>query len=172
MAKPLDPRLLHYARGVRTLLIGSVAVASGTAVLVVAQAFCLGYVVSRVFLDGASLDDVRSVLVVLALVVLGRALLATVGETLSQRAATRTSAQLRDARHRLGRALRRALPSLARDRRDRAADRRRRDPHPGLRGGADRRGDRTADPGVHGAHRHVHAVGDGEAVDDARRAVR
>jgi len=97
MAKPLDPRLLHYARGVRTLLIGSVAVASGTAVLVVAQAFCLGYVVSRVFLDGASLDDVRSVLVVLALVVLGRALLATVGETLSQRAATRTSAQLREA---------------------------------------------------------------------------
>ena len=97
MAKPLDPRLLHYARGVRTLLIGSIAVASGTAVLVVAQAFCLGDVVSRVFLGGAALADVMNVVLLLALVVLGRALLATVGETLAQRSATRTSSQLREA---------------------------------------------------------------------------
>ncbi len=94
---PLDPRLLRYARGVRTLLIGSIAVASGTAVLVVAQAFCLGDVVSRVFLGGADLADVRGVVALLALVVLGRGLLATVGETIAQRAATRTSAQLREA---------------------------------------------------------------------------
>jgi ATP-binding cassette, subfamily C, bacterial CydCD len=97
VSRPLDPRLLRYARGVRTLLIGSIAVASGTAVLVVAQAFCLGDVVSRVFLDGDSFDDVRGVVLALALVVLGRALLATVGENLAQRAATRTSAQLRAA---------------------------------------------------------------------------
>jgi len=97
VAKPLDPRLLHYARGVRTLLIGSIAVASGTAVLVVAQAFCLGDVVSRVFLEGAALSDVMNVVVLLAVVVLGRALLATVGETLAQRSATRTSSQLREA---------------------------------------------------------------------------
>jgi len=44
VAKPLDPRLLHYARGVRTLLIGSIAVASGTAVLVVAPAVWRGVV--------------------------------------------------------------------------------------------------------------------------------
>jgi thiol reductant ABC exporter CydD subunit len=97
VAKPLDPRLLHYARGVRTLLIGSIAVASGTAVLVVAPAFCLGDVVSRVFLEGAALSDVMNVVVLLAFVVLGRALLATVGETLAQRSATRTSSQLREA---------------------------------------------------------------------------
>jgi thiol reductant ABC exporter CydD subunit len=53
--------------------------------------------VSRVFLGGASLADVLPVVVALALVVLGRALLGTVGETLAQRAATRTSAQLRAA---------------------------------------------------------------------------
>nr|MDA8434384.1 thiol reductant ABC exporter subunit CydD [Actinomycetales bacterium] len=88
---------LRYAHGVRTLLIGSVAVASGTAILVVAQAFCLGDVVSRVFLGGADLADVRGVVALLALVVLGRGLLATVGETIAQRAATRTSAQLREA---------------------------------------------------------------------------
>jgi len=96
VSKPLDPRLLRYARGVRTLLIGSVAVASGTAVLVVAPAFGLGDVVSRVFLEGATLDDVKTVVGLLALVVLGRAVLSTIGETLAQRAATRTSAQLRE----------------------------------------------------------------------------
>jgi thiol reductant ABC exporter CydD subunit len=73
-----------------------VAVASATAVLVVAQAFGLGDVVSRVFLEGATFDDVRTVVGLLALVVLGRAVLSTIGETLAQRAATRTSAQLRE----------------------------------------------------------------------------
>jgi thiol reductant ABC exporter CydD subunit len=82
---------------VRTLLLGSVAVASATAILVVVQAFALGYVVPQVFLDGASFDDVSTVVWVLAAVVVGRALLAMVGEALSQRAATRTSAQLRAA---------------------------------------------------------------------------
>jgi thiol reductant ABC exporter CydD subunit len=97
VARPLDPRLLRYARGVRTLLLGSVAVASATAILVVVQAFCIGYVVPQVFLDGAAFSDVSTVVWVLAAVVAGRAALAMVGEVLSQRAATRTSAQLRAA---------------------------------------------------------------------------
>jgi thiol reductant ABC exporter CydD subunit len=97
VARPLDPRLLRYARGVRTLLLGSVAVASATAILVVVQAFCIGYVVPQVFLDGASFSDVSTVVWVLAAVVAARAALAMVGEVLSQRAATRTSAQLRAA---------------------------------------------------------------------------
>jgi thiol reductant ABC exporter CydD subunit len=97
VARPLDPRLLRYARGVRTLLLGSVAVASATAILVVVQAFCIGYVVPQVFLDGASFSDVSTVVWILAAVVVGRAALAMVGEVLSQRAATRTSAQLRAA---------------------------------------------------------------------------
>jgi len=96
VSKPLDPRLLRYARGVRTLLIGWVAVASGSVVLVDALGLCLGDVVSRVFLEGATLDDVKTVVGLLALVVLGRAVLSTIGETLAQRAATRTSAQLRE----------------------------------------------------------------------------
>ena len=94
---PLDPRLVRYARGVRTLLIGSVVLSSGTAVLVVPQAFCLGDVVSQVFLGGATLDAMMPVIVTLAFIVLGRALLSSFGETLAQRAATRTSAQLREA---------------------------------------------------------------------------
>ncbi len=69
--------------------------AAGTALLVIAQAFCLGDVVSRVFLGGATLSDVAPLIGVLAVVVLARALLGSLGESLAQRAATRTSAQLR-----------------------------------------------------------------------------
>ena len=70
-------------------------VAAGTALLVVAQAFCLGDVVSRVFLGGATLGDVEPVLVVLAVVVVLRAVLGSFSDWLAQQAATRTSAQLR-----------------------------------------------------------------------------
>ncbi|MCA0328678.1 MAG: thiol reductant ABC exporter subunit CydD [Actinobacteria bacterium] len=95
MPRPLDPRLLRYARGVRSLLIGSVAVAAGTAVLVVAQAFCLGDAISGVFIDGESLSDVLPVIGLLAAIVLGRALLSSAGDVLAQRMATRTSRELR-----------------------------------------------------------------------------
>ena len=52
---------------------------------------------SQVFLGGATLDAMMPVIVTLAFIVLGRALLSSFGETLAQRAATRTSAQLREA---------------------------------------------------------------------------
>ncbi|MGD9954435.1 MAG: thiol reductant ABC exporter subunit CydD [Candidatus Nanopelagicales bacterium] len=97
MSRPLDPRLLRYARGVRSLLLGSVVVAGLTAVLVVAQAFCLGYVVSEVFLNGAALDEVMPVVGLLAGIVVGRAVLSALGDVLAQRSATRTSRELRAA---------------------------------------------------------------------------
>ena len=71
-------------------------VAAGTALLVIAQAFCLGDVVSAVFLQGATLGDVMPVLAVLTVVVVLRAVLGSFGESLAQEAATRTSAQLRE----------------------------------------------------------------------------
>ena len=71
------------------------AVAAGTALLVVAQAFCLGDVVSRGVRGGATLSDVEPVLIVLAVVVALRALLGSLSDSLAQTAATRTSAQLR-----------------------------------------------------------------------------
>lgn len=97
VSRPLDPRLLRYARGVRSLLLGSVVVAGVTAALVVAQALCLGYVVSEVFLGGATLEDVMPVVALLAGIVVGRALLAALGDILAQRSATRTSRELRAA---------------------------------------------------------------------------
>jgi thiol reductant ABC exporter CydD subunit len=72
-------------------------VATATAILVGARAVGVGDVVSRVFLGGAGLSDVEPVLVALALVVVGRALLAGLGDLLAQRSATATSAQLRSA---------------------------------------------------------------------------
>ena len=83
MPKPLDPRLVRYAAGVRKLLIGSVVVAAGTALLVIAQAFCLGDVVSRVFLGGATLSDVAPVVGILAVVVVARAVLGSGARTAS-----------------------------------------------------------------------------------------
>ncbi len=97
VSRPLDPRLLRYARGVRSLLLGSVVVAGLTAALVVAQAFSLGYVVSEVFIGGATLDDVMPVITLLAGIVVGRALLSAFGDILAQRSATRTSRELRAA---------------------------------------------------------------------------
>lgn len=72
-------------------------VAGLTAALVVAQAFCLGYVVSEVFLGEAALDDVMPVITLLAGIVVGRALLSGLGDVLAQRSATRTSRELRAA---------------------------------------------------------------------------
>lgn len=97
VSRPLDPRLLRYARGVRSLLLGSVVVAGLTAALVVAQAFCLGYVVSEVFLGEATLDEVMPVVWLLAGIVVGRAVLGGINDVLAQRSATRTSRELRAA---------------------------------------------------------------------------
>jgi thiol reductant ABC exporter CydD subunit len=97
VARPLDPRLLRYARSVRPFLVGSVLLAGVTAVLVIVQAFALGDIVAGAFLGGEDLEDVSTSLWVLAGAVAGRAIVSSFGESLSQRAATRTSAQLRAA---------------------------------------------------------------------------
>lgn len=68
-----------------------------TAALVVAQAFCLGYVVSEVFLGEATLDEVMPVVWLLAGIVVGRAVLSGINDVLAQRSATRTSRELRAA---------------------------------------------------------------------------
>ncbi len=68
-----------------------------TAALVVAQAFCLGYVVSEVFLGEATLDEVMPVVWLLAGIVVGRAVLGGINDVLAQRSATRTSRELRAA---------------------------------------------------------------------------
>ena len=92
--RPLDPRLLRRARAARVLLGVDVAIGLGTAVLVLLQATLLARVIARSF-EGASLDDVSTDLVLLALVFAGRAVLAWGFEVAGRLAATGVLSQLR-----------------------------------------------------------------------------
>jgi thiol reductant ABC exporter CydD subunit len=94
---PVDRRLLRVSRGARTLLVGAVVVAALTAVLVVVQAFALADAITGAFQHGADLAVLRPTLTLLAAVVVGRAVLAWVADVLAQRAASRTSGELRAA---------------------------------------------------------------------------
>jgi len=95
MAGPVDIRLLRYASGVRKELIAYVAMSSITAILVIAQAFTLGDVIPQVFLHGADLNTVRTPLVILGVIVIGRVCVAGLGDVIATRAAVTTSSQLR-----------------------------------------------------------------------------
>ena len=95
MAGPVDVRLVHFAFGVRKYLIAYVAVSAVTAILVVAQAFTLGALIPRVFLGGEDLDTLRGALILLAAVVLGRVVMAGLGDLIATTAAVKTSSQLR-----------------------------------------------------------------------------
>ncbi|OYN99594.1 thiol reductant ABC exporter subunit CydD [Enemella evansiae] len=105
MAGPIDPRLLTRARATRGFLIASVVVGSATALLVVAQAWLLSRIVARVFDAGAQpsaaeaarlpFGGVAAALGVLALVIVGRAVLAWFGSWLAHRSAATVKSQLR-----------------------------------------------------------------------------
>jgi thiol reductant ABC exporter CydD subunit len=95
--KALDQRLLEYARATRTFLFLSVAIGVLSALLIVTQAWLLADVVSRAFLDGKGLAQLRTPLVVLLLVVLARATVAWVAELAASRSSARAKSQLRAA---------------------------------------------------------------------------
>ena len=92
--RPLDPRLLGRARAARRLLGADVVFGIATAILVLLQATLLARVIARSF-DGASLDDVSTELVLLALLFAGRAVLAWAFELAGRRAATGVLSQFR-----------------------------------------------------------------------------
>lgn len=94
---PVDPRLLRLAGGVREVLVAGIVVSTATAVLIIVQAFALGEAIAAVVQGGVDLPALCVPLVLLALAVLGRAGLAWAGEVLAQRAASRTSGELRRA---------------------------------------------------------------------------
>jgi thiol reductant ABC exporter CydD subunit len=95
--KALDQRLLEYARATRTFLFLSVALGALSALLIVTQAWLLADVVSRAFLDGKSLAQLRTPLIALLLVVLGRATVAWAAELAASRSCARAKSQLRAA---------------------------------------------------------------------------
>jgi thiol reductant ABC exporter CydD subunit len=95
--KPLDPRLLRHARAVRTLLAGSVAVGTASAVCTIIQALLLAGILSRAVLDRVAISELRAPLIALAVVMVLRAVLGWAGEELARRGAVRLTAQLRRA---------------------------------------------------------------------------
>lgn len=95
--KPFDRRLLRRARATRGALGGAVAVGLASTACVVAQAALLASIVSRTFLGGAGLDDLRPPLAALAGVLVLRAALAGAGELVAARSAAAATTQLRAA---------------------------------------------------------------------------
>jgi len=93
--KPLDPRLLRYARSARGYLALTVGLGILTAGLVVAQALLLAHALGRAAHDGAALASLRPTIGWLALVVVARASLVAVQERFAHRAATRAVGELR-----------------------------------------------------------------------------
>ncbi len=94
--RPLDPRLLTYARSTRGFLVLAVVLGAITAVIVIIQARLLSDVLVRVTSQGARWSDVRDTVVVLAAVFAVRALLAWFAEAAAVRASARAKEQLRE----------------------------------------------------------------------------
>jgi ATP-binding cassette, subfamily C, bacterial CydCD len=95
--RALDPRLLHFARATRTFLLVSVSLGVLSALLIVAQAWLLAEIVSRAFLGGSGLAQLRAALALLLAVVLARAAVAWGAELAAGRSSARAKSQLRGA---------------------------------------------------------------------------
>jgi len=95
--RPLDPRLLRYARSTRGFLILAVVLGAAIAALVIAQARLLSTVIVDVAQGGADLYDVAGILVALAAVFGVRALLGWIAEAAAYRTSAKAKEQLRSA---------------------------------------------------------------------------
>jgi hypothetical protein len=71
--KPLDRRLLTYARATRGYLVVCVGLGLAAAALIIAQATVLAAAITAAFVDGAELSQLGTSMTVLAGVIGGRA---------------------------------------------------------------------------------------------------
>ncbi|OEJ39867.1 ABC transporter [Streptomyces agglomeratus] len=101
--KPIDPRLLRYARATRLFLGAVVLLGLAGAGLVVAQAMLIAEVVVGSFQRGLDGTELRTPLLLLAGVALGRGLIAWLTELAAHRASAAVKSELR------GRLLERAV---------------------------------------------------------------
>lgn len=93
--KPIDPRLLHYARATRLFLAAVVALGVAGAALVIAQAMLIAEVVVGGFEDGLAVTELRTPLMLLAVVALGRGLVSWLTELAAYRASAAVKSELR-----------------------------------------------------------------------------
>lgn len=93
--RPLDPRLLKYAKSTRRFIVEIAALGLLTAALVIAQAFMISGSASPVITQGASLSSVLPTIGILAVVVTLRAFTIYLREARAHRAADQAIDQLR-----------------------------------------------------------------------------
>ncbi|MFC9620508.1 thiol reductant ABC exporter subunit CydD [Streptomyces sp. NPDC056930] len=93
--KPIDPRLLRYARATRLFLAAVVALGVVGAALVIAQAMLIAEVVVGGFEDGRAVSGLRTPLIMLAAVALGRGLVSWLTELAAYRASAAVKSELR-----------------------------------------------------------------------------
>ncbi|MFB7300135.1 thiol reductant ABC exporter subunit CydD [Streptomyces rubiginosohelvolus] len=93
--KPIDPRLLHHARATRLFLAAVVALGLVGALLVIAQAMLIAEIVVGGFEDGLTVTELRTPLLLLAAVAIGRALVAWLTELAAHRASAAVKSELR-----------------------------------------------------------------------------
>ncbi|AKJ12117.1 ABC transporter [Streptomyces incarnatus] len=93
--KPIDPRLLRYARATRFFLVAVVGLGAVGAGLVIAQAMLIAEVVVGAFQHGRSVSELRTPLLLLAAVAVGRSAVAWLTELAAHRASAAVKSELR-----------------------------------------------------------------------------
>ncbi|MFF2423805.1 thiol reductant ABC exporter subunit CydD [Streptomyces mirabilis] len=93
--KPIDPRLLRYARATRFFLMAVVGLGAAGAALVIAQAMLVAEVVVGAFQHGHSASELRTPLVLLVAVAVGRAVVSWLTELAAHRASAAVKSELR-----------------------------------------------------------------------------
>jgi ATP-binding cassette subfamily C protein CydCD len=93
--KPIDPRLLRYARATRFFLVAVVGLGAVGAGLVIAQAMLIAEVVVGAFQHGQSVTELRTPLLLLAAVAVGRSIVAWLTELAAHRASAAVKSELR-----------------------------------------------------------------------------
>ncbi|MCL3992868.1 thiol reductant ABC exporter subunit CydD [Streptomyces lavenduligriseus] len=93
--KPIDPRLLRYARATRLFLVAVIGLGAVGAGLVIAQAMLVAEIVVGAFQHGQSAAGLRTPLLLLAAVAVGRSLVAWLTELAAHRAGAAVKSELR-----------------------------------------------------------------------------
>jgi len=93
--KPIDPRLLRYARATRLFMVAVVGLGMVGAALVIAQAMLIAEVVVGAFQHGLSAGELRTPLLLLVAVACGRALVSWLTELAAHRASAAVKSELR-----------------------------------------------------------------------------
>ncbi|MEU9990594.1 thiol reductant ABC exporter subunit CydD [Streptomyces sp. NPDC048045] len=93
--KPIDPRLLRYARATRVFLVAVVGLGAVGAGLVIAQAMLIAEVVVGAFQHGQSVAELRTPILLLAAVAAGRSVVAWLTELAAHRASAAVKSELR-----------------------------------------------------------------------------